>query len=150
MTNKSIIITHRRDCQEPRHVKKDRSNYHLTSLFNDDIRDARLAQKILITVTPHPTPPWERICCPAPTFWVHNISIDPFPAPPRKICFLPRLKQVYIQGAFFNCFAQISVLKRKTLFNQRGSFVHQEYHGRESLIDCPTFFILVLKIGRNS
>ena len=56
----------------------------------------------------------------------------------------------HVEGDFFNCSAQISVLKRKTLFNQRGSFVHQEYHGRESLIGCPTFFILVLKIGRNS
>ena len=55
-----------------------------------------------------------------------------------------------LQSGFFNCSAQISVLKRKTLFNQRGSFVHQEYHGRESLIGCPTFSILVLKIGRNS
>ena len=49
-----------------------------------------------------------------------------------------------IQGAFFNCSAQISVLKRKTLFNQRGSFVHQEFHGTESLIGCPLFFILQL------
>ena len=56
----------------------------------------------------------------------------------------------YIQGAFFNCSAQISVLKRKTLFNQRGSFVHREFHGTESLIGCPSFFILVLKIGRNT
>ena len=56
----------------------------------------------------------------------------------------------YIQGAFFNCSAQISVLKRKMLFNQRGSFVHQEFHGTESLIGYPSFFILILKIGRNS
>ena len=35
---------------------------------------------------------------------------------------------IYIQGAFFNYFAQISVLKRKTLFNQRGSFLHWEFH----------------------
>ena len=55
-----------------------------------------------------------------------------------------------LQGAFFNCSAQISVLKRKTLFHQRRSFVHQEFHGTESLIGCPSFFILVLKIGRNS
>ena len=51
---------------------------------------------------------------------------------------------------FFNCSAQISVLKRKKLFNQRGSFVHWEFHGTESLIGCPSFFILALKIGRNS
>ena len=52
---------------------------------------------------------------------------------------------------FFNCSAQISVLKRKRLYNQRGSFVHhQEFHGTESLIGCPSFFILVLKIGRTS
>ena len=55
-----------------------------------------------------------------------------------------------IQGAFFNCSDQISVLKRKTSFNQRGCFVHLEFHGREFLIGCPSFFILVLKIGRNS
>ena len=53
-------------------------------------------------------------------------------------------------GWFFNCSAQISVLKRKMLFNQRGSFVHREFHGTESLIGCLLFFILVLKIGRNS
>ena len=91
---RSIIITHRRDGQEPRHVKKDRSNYHLTSLFNDDIRNVRLApalgkmaapaRKILITVPPHPTPPWERICYPASIFGVHNISTDPSPAPPQN------------------------------------------------------------------
>ena len=56
----------------------------------------------------------------------------------------------YIQGAFFYCSAQISVLKRKTLFNQQESFVHREFHGTESLIGCPSFFILVLKIGRNN
>ena len=56
----------------------------------------------------------------------------------------------YMQGCFFNCSAQISVLKRKTLFNQQGSFVHREFHGTEFLIGCPSFFILVLKIGRNS
>ena len=56
----------------------------------------------------------------------------------------------YIQGVFFNWSAQISLLKRKTLFNLQGSFVHQEFHGTESLIGCPLFFILVLKIGRTS
>ena len=55
-----------------------------------------------------------------------------------------------IKGVCFICSAQISVLKRKTLFNQRGSFVHREFHGTDSLIGCPSFFILVLKIGRNS
>ena len=34
----------------------------------------------------------------------------------------------------------MSVLKRKTLFNQQGSFVHREFHGTESLIGCPSFF----------
>ena len=33
------------------------------------------------------------------------------------------------------------MLKRKTLFNQRGSFAHREFHGTESLIGCPSFFI---------
>ena len=55
-----------------------------------------------------------------------------------------------IQGCFFNCSTQISVLKRKTLFSQQGSFLHPEFHGTESLIGCPSFFILVLKIGRDS
>ena len=52
-------------------------------------------------------------------------------------------------GCFFNSSAQ-TVLKWKTLFNQRGSFVHREFHGTESLIGSPSFLILVLKIGRNS
>ena len=39
----------------------------------------------------------------------------------------------------------MSVLKSKTLFNQRGSFVHREFHGTESMIVYPSFFILVLK-----
>ena len=51
---------------------------------------------------------------------------------------------------FFNSSAQISVLKRKTLLNQQGSLVHREFDGTESLIGGPSFFILVLKIGRNS
>ena len=51
---------------------------------------------------------------------------------------------------FLNCSAQISVLKRKTLFNQRGSILHREFHGTKSLIGCPSFFILVLKNGSNS
>ena len=55
-----------------------------------------------------------------------------------------------MEGVFFYWSAQISVLKRKTLFNQWGSFVHREFHGTESLIGCPSFFILVLKIGRTS
>ena len=56
----------------------------------------------------------------------------------------------HTQGGFFNCSAQISVLKRKTLFNQGGSFLHREFHGTESLIGCPLVFMLVLKIGGNS
>ena len=47
-------------------------------------------------------------------------------------------------------YAQISVLKRKTLFNQRESVGQNEFHVTESMIGCPLFFILVLKIGRNS
>ena len=54
----------------------------------------------------------------------------------------------YIQGGFFDWSALISVLKRKTLFNQWGYFVDREFLGTESLIGCPSFFILVLKIGR--
>ena len=65
----------------------------------------------------------------------------------NNIFFL--LNKQYI-GCFFNCSAQISVLKRKTLFNQRGSFVHREFHGTESPIGCQSLFILVLKIGGNS
>ena len=64
--------------------------------------------------------------------------------------FLTTIRFLHIQGGFFNWAAQISVLKRKTLFNQWGSFVHWEFHGTESLIGCPSFFILVLKIGRTS
>ena len=43
----------------------------------------------------------------------------------------------YLQGGFFDWSAQFSVPKRKTLFNQRGSFVHREFHGIEPLIGCP-------------
>ena len=43
-------------------------------------------------------------------------------------------------GCVFNCSAPISVLKRKTLFNQRGSLVHRKFHGTEPLIGCPSFF----------
>ena len=77
--------------------------------------------------------------------FLDNINID---------YFLANLLSWYlnyiIQGDFFNCSAQISVLKRKTMFSQRGSFVHWKFHGTESLIGCPSFFLLVLKIGRNS
>ena len=66
----------------------------------------------------------------------------------RSLCLI--LEDFCVQGAFFNYSAQISVLKRKKLFNQRGSFVHWKFHGTESLIGCPLFFILVLKIGRNN
>ena len=68
----------------------------------------------------------------------------------RPSYFFCSMRSKNIQGAFFNCSAQISVLKRKTLFNQRGSFAHRKFHGTESLIGCPSFFILVLKIRRNS
>ena len=73
--------------------------------------------------------------------WIlHNLPIS---RGPKRIT-------AHTYKVFFNCSAQISVLKRKMLFNQRGSFVHQEFHGTESLIGYPSFFILVLKIGRNS
>ena len=58
--------------------------------------------------------------------------------------------KIIYRVVFCNCSAQISVLKRKTLFNQRGSILHREFHGTKSLIGCPSFFILVLKNGRNS
>ena len=40
----------------------------------------------------------------------------------------------------------------KLMVNKRMShtFVHREFHETESLIGCPSFFILVLKIGRTS
>ena len=69
---------------------------------------------------------------------------------PTFLPLFPPFTKSLIQGGFFNCSAQFSVLKRKMLFNQRGSFVHQKFHGTESLIGCPPFFISVLKIGRNS
>ena len=74
------------------------------------------------------------------------------PPTPLSSLVLPKMafSAQNIQGVFFNCSAQISVLNRKMLVNQRGSFVHREFHGTESLIGCPSFFILVLKIGRNS
>ena len=48
--------------------------------------------------------------------------------------------RIHIQGGSFNCSAQISVLKRKTLVNQRGSFVHREFHGSEYLVGCLSLF----------
>ena len=48
--------------------------------------------------------------------------------------------RIHIQGGSFNCSAQISVLKRKTLVNQRGSFVHREFHGTEYLVGCLSLF----------
>ena len=36
--------------------------------------------------------------------------------------------KIIYRVVFCNCSAQISVLKRKTLFNQRGSFVHREWN----------------------
>ena len=62
-------------------------------------------------------------------------------------CKSPIVRVLNLQGVFFNWSARISVLKRKTLFNQQGSFVHREFHGTESLIGCRSFFFLVLKIG---
>ena len=66
-------------------------------------------------------------------------GIGPPCDPPEEMLALD-ICVYYMQGCFFNCSAQISVLKRKTLFNQRGSFVHQEFHGTETLIGCPSFF----------
>ena len=54
------------------------------------------------------------------------------PADQNELYHTPLLYE--IQGGFFNWSAQISVLKRKTLFNQRGSLVHRELHGTDSLI----------------
>ena len=51
---------------------------------------------------------------------------------------------------FFNCSAPISVLKRNTLFNQREPSLFQQFHGTKPLIGCPSFFIFLLKIGRNT
>ena len=72
------------------------------------------------------------------------------PGPKLPFLQINTFKRNIYRVFFFNCSAQISVLKRKTLFNQRGSFAHWEFHGTESLIGCPSFFILVMKIGRNS
>ena len=51
---------------------------------------------------------------------------------------------------FFKLFRPNFSAKKKTSFNQQESFLHWEFHGTESLIGCPSFFMLALKIGRNS
>ena len=57
---------------------------------------------------------------------------------------------LHIQGAFFNCSSQFSVPKWKILFSQRGAFLHWKFLEKDVLVGCNLFFILVLKIGRNS
>ena len=64
----------------------------------------------------------------------------------RGIFFSEKLPMILYRVVLF-CSARISMLKRKTLFNQPGSFVPREFHGTESFIGCSSFFILVLKIG---
>ena len=70
----------------------------------------------------------------------------PFPGILQGHFFINTLHGL-VQGGFLTCSAQSSELKRKTLLNQGGSFVHREFHGTESLIGCHSFFFLVLKIG---
>ena len=89
-------------------------------------------------------------------YYSNGICQIPFHSPPLKqmdvlwqLCLSNFSQFKHLQGGFFYRPAQISVLKRKTLFNQRGPFVHREFNGTESLIGCPSFFILVLKIGSN-
>ena len=100
--------------------------------------------------------PWQLQMAPEHSSWWQSMKIRPDHI--LSICLvseitkqtLPDHHLIFNIQVFFNCSAQISVLKRKTLFNQRGSFVHWDFQGTESLIGCPSFFILVLKIGRNS
>ena len=56
----------------------------------------------------------------------------------------------HIQGAFFNCSSPFSVPKWKNLLSQRGAFLHWKFREKLVLVGCNLFFILVLKIRRNS
>ena len=58
--------------------------------------------------------------------------------------------EMKIQGAFFNCSSPFSVPKWKNLLSQRGAFLHWKFREKLVLVGCNLFFILVLKIGRNS
>ena len=55
-----------------------------------------------------------------------------------------------LEGAFFNCSSPFSVPKWKNLLRQRGAFLHWKFLEKAALVGCNLFFILVLKIGRNS
>ena len=64
-----------------------------------------------------------------------------------SLCLSLRLT---LQGGFFNCSSPFSVPKWKNLLSQRGAFLHWKFLEKVVLVGCNLFFILVLKIGRNS
>ena len=56
-------------------------------------------------------------------------------------------RYINLQGGYFYGSAQIAkMLKRKTLFNEWGSFVHREFHGTESLIGCHHYSLWYWKL----
>ena len=57
---------------------------------------------------------------------------------------------ITIIQAFFNCSSPFSVPKWKNLLSQWEAFLHWKFLEKVVLVGCNLFFILVLKIGRNS
>ena len=54
---------------------------------------------------------------------------------------------LHVQGAFFHCSAQISVLKRKTLFNQRGSLYIENFMEQNLGLAAHHFSFWYWKLG---
>ena len=61
-----------------------------------------------------------------------------------------QIPKIYIQGVFFNWSARFSVPKWNNLLSQRGAFLYWKFREKLVLVGCNLFFILVLKMGRNS
>ena len=74
---------------------------------------------------------------------------------PNHVTCLSKLWRVCVNvvtctGCFFSLFRPNFSTKKKNVVQPTRIFVHREFHGTESRIGCQSFFILVLKIGRNS
>ena len=60
------------------------------------------------------------------------------------------VKSILIQGDFFNCSSQFSVLKWKTIGSQSEILFHEILNVQKILVGWTTFFFLALKVGWNS
>ena len=63
----------------------------------------------------------------------------------RSLCLI--LEDFCVQGAFFNYSAQISVLKRKTIFNQRESLYIEYFMEQNILLGAHRFSFWYWKLG---